>query len=140
MPETDQLDLYLAQEAVRPFDWSATGNGDCQLFVAGWAERIGWPDAGADWRGRYACELEARMLIEARGGLVAVWCGLFGPPRMGGNAERGDIGLFKIDGWHIGAISTGREWMLRAGVKGVRALRRAPDVIWDLRFKTCRKH
>lgn len=130
----DLLDTYLAEERLQPFEWSSLRNGDCQLFVLGWAERIGWPGAGLSWRGRYRTEDEARALLHRRGGSVAAGCDIFGPPRMTSKARRGDIALLDIDGWHLGMICTGRMWAFRAGERGVSLSKRDPDVVWDMRF------
>ncbi|MBP1849700.1 DUF6950 family protein [Rhizobium halophytocola] len=135
MRETDELDDYLAQERAQAFEWTGQRNGDCQLFPIGWAERIGWPLAGASWRGRYSSEEEARALVDRRGGLVSAGCELFGPPRIGSAAQRGDVGLLAAEGWHLGMICTGSMWVIRAGDRGIRFCRREPDIIWDLRFR-----
>ena len=131
---TDHLDAYLAHERSRPFEWTSLANGDCQLFVAGWAERIGWPDAGAPWRGLYSSEDSARRLMEERGGAVWAWTNQLGPPRIGSDARRGDVGLLAVDGWHLGMICTGRLWVLRDGKRGIRFCHRSADIAWDMDF------
>lgn len=130
----DLLDGYLAAERQMPFEWSSLRNGDCQLFILGWAERIGWPEAGMAWRGRYSSEAEARALLKSRGGSIIAGCEIFGPPRMGSSPRRGDIGLLEVDGWHLGVICTGRMWAFRAGKRGVCLSRRDAEVVWDMRL------
>ncbi|KQS90296.1 hypothetical protein [Rhizobium sp. Leaf386] len=130
----DLLDAYIAIERTRPFEWSGLANGDCKLFVLGWAERIGFADAGRDWRGRYCCESEARALLHLRGGAIAAGIALFGPPRMGSAARRGDVGLLPYEDWHVGVICTGTMWALRNGERGIRMTCVEPELSWDLGF------
>lgn len=135
MRETDALDDYLSEERNHPFEWSSRRNGDCQLFPAGWVERIGWPGAGLPWRNRYSNENEARILLGERGGAVSAWCDLLGPPRMGSAARRGDVGQMAVDGWHLGMICTGSMWVIRAGEGGIRFVRpRTEIIVWDVGF------
>lgn len=115
------------------FSWDSAANGDCLLFLAGWAEQIGFTDAGAKWRGAYASELQARATLERQGGAVWAVTEVMGPPRMGSQAQRGDIALLAHEGWHLGLICTGRMWALRA-VRGIGLTRRQPEFIWPAGF------
>ena len=133
MPRTDRLDSYLAGEKLKSFSWGVD-NGDCLLFLLGWAETIGRADLAQSWRGLYATEDEARALLERRGGAVTAGRSMFGPPRIGTPAVRGDVGLLAHDGWHFGMICTGNMWALRAGLRGIRLTRRPADIVWDMGF------
>lgn len=132
MRETDLLDRYLAQERARPFVWGR-GNGDCLLFLLGWAE-LHSLKASHQWRGTYSDEQSARKSLDAFGGAAAAVCDVLGPPRMGSLAQRGDVGLLETDGWHLGMICTGSMWALRDGRRGVRMVRRAPNMVWPVGF------
>lgn len=128
----DRLDLYLAQERLKPFDWTSACNGDCLLLLLGWWEFAAGRSAGSHWRGSYADEAGARQGLEAFGGAIAAVCDIVGPPRIGSSAVRGDIGLLEIDGWHLGMICTGAMWATRAGTRGIRLLRRDADIAWPV--------
>lgn len=128
MRATDLLDRYLAEERTKPFAWGQ-GNGDCLLFVLGWLEMAG-RRSGTAWRGSYADEVGARRKLDRFGGAVAAVCDVLGPPRMGSSAERGDVGLLEVDGWHLGLVCTGRLWALRDGRRGIGFVRRPVDLVW----------
>ncbi|TPJ76187.1 hypothetical protein FJ422_30340 [Mesorhizobium sp. B2-6-3] len=136
MPEAskpDLLALYLAEERQRPFAWGQ-GNGDCLLFLLGWAERAAGRMASVAWRGAYRDEAGARMCLEAFGGAPWAVCDVLGPPRMGSEARRGDVGLFETEGWHLGMICTGRLWVMRAHEQGIRYARLKPELVWSMGF------
>jgi hypothetical protein len=129
----DLLDDYLAEERLKPFAWGG-GNGDCLLFLAGWAERLRWPQAGQPWRGRYADEAGARALLAASGGPVEAISSVVGQPSTELNHRRGDLGLFPLDDWFMGMISTGTMWALRHGERGIVLWRRQPAFVWSMGF------
>jgi hypothetical protein len=133
MPATDLLDLYIEDEKSKPFAWGQE-NGDCLLFLLGWTERCG-RTSPSSWRGAYACEAEAKALLAAAGGAVVAVTETLGTPRIGSPAARGDVGLLSVDDWHLGMICTGSMWVLRAGTRGVRLTRSAPEIIWDMRLQ-----
>lgn len=130
--KADLLNEYLAAERLKPFAWGAE-NGDCLLFLLGWAEKLGRM-ASVDWRGMYRTEQGARASLEWFGGAIAAVTDVLGPPRIGSNPLRGDVGLIEIDGWHLGVICTGEMWVLRAGEAGVRFMKIQPAVVWPTGF------
>lgn len=95
----------------------APGEWDCCATPAQWAIDNGLADPMAQWRGAYDTDSEASDLIDAAGGLLALF-------RQGmtsaGIAERhggpalGDIGVLSIMGHEAGAIFTGKRWCLVA--------------------------
>ncbi|MCC2608395.1 DUF6950 family protein [Neorhizobium petrolearium] len=133
MRETDLLDRYLAEEKEKTFRWGEE-NGDCLLFLLGWAELAAGAHASRPWRGEYGDHQGAWWMLERFGGAIAAVIDVLGPPRLGSDARRGDIGLMAANGWHLGMICTGSMWVLRAGTRGVKFTRSAPDICWDLRF------
>ena len=135
MRETDRLDLYLAEERAKPFEWSSRANGDCLLFLLGWAERLGLC-AATHWRGAYACETGARMALHRFGGELVAITEVLGPPRMGSSALRGDIGLMTVRSRTFGVISTGGMWAFRAIEGGVGFCRLPVDTCWNTRFSS----
>ncbi|TWG90312.1 hypothetical protein L598_000700000680 [Mesorhizobium sp. J18] len=134
MRETDLLDCYLAGEKRKPFEWGK-GNGDCLLFLLGWAEIATNRTATVVWRDMYRTEHGAHVALEEFGGAVAAVTDVLGAPRMGSEAKRGDVGLLEVQDWFLGMICTGRMWVLRAGEKGVRFTMRQPDMIWPVGFR-----
>lgn len=128
MRATDPLDLYLAAERLKPVDWGRD-NGDCMLFLLGWAERWGWR-APVKWRGTYSDEAGARARLADQGGQVAVVCDVLGPPRMGAPARRFDVSLIPFGDWFVGAICTGAMWAFRHRDRGVCLIRRDVDLVW----------
>jgi hypothetical protein len=128
MRTTDDLDRYVARERMKPFAWG-TDNGDCLLFLLGWAERLGH-EASHQWRGAYSDEAGARAALEAFGGAPAAVSDVLGDPIEGRAPQRGEVGLLAADGWYLGMICTGKMWVLRAGIRGVRFSRRPADIVW----------
>lgn len=59
-----ELHDYLAGMRTRGFE---PGTHDCALFVAGWARKLGWPDLGREWRGRYRTTAEGRRQLRDAG-------------------------------------------------------------------------
>jgi hypothetical protein len=129
----DLLDVYLAEERLKPFVWGE-GNGDCLLFLAGWAERLRWPQAGLPWRGKYSDEDGARRLLAASGGAVEAISSVVGRPSTELGFKRGDLGLVPMDDWFLGMISTGTMWAVRSGRNGIVLWRRQPAFVWALGF------
>lgn len=119
----------MAEERMNGFSWGR-GNGDCLLFLLGWWELATGRWAPVQWRGSYSDEAGARHALHCFGGAIAAVCDIAGPPRIGSQPQRGDIGLRATDGWHIGMICTGTMWAFRDAKGGVRMVRLAPDLTW----------
>lgn len=133
MPVTDRLDLYLAAERSKPFEWSSRANGDCLLFALGWAEALGFRSAH-HWRGSYSSEAEAKAALADAGGAVIAITDVLGAPRMGSAPQRGDVGLITLRGRSFGAIATGGMWAFRAIEGGVGYCRLPAEYCWNTRF------
>lgn len=127
MFETDALDRYVAGEWGGRFVWGSR-NGDCLLFLLGWAEANGH-GASVAWRERYVNAAEADALLEAFGGAVAAVTDVLGPPRMGSAPLRGDVGLIETRGRWLGVIWTGKTCLARRA-RGLASLGVAPDIAW----------
>lgn len=130
MRETDDLDRYLAAERDKVFAWDGLGTGDCMTFVAGWGVILNGIDFAAPLRGRYEDEQGARRVLDEQGGAVSFFDRVSGPRRAPDQQFRGDIGLLSFNGWHLGMICTGTMWVLRAAPRGIRYIRRPPELIW----------
>jgi len=126
----DLLDQYLAEEIQRPFEWGCR-NGDCLLFLLGWAELCG-KKASRQWRGSYTSEDGARSALFNFGGAKAALFDVFGQ-QSECSPSRGDVGLLRYDDWHLGVICTGRMWVMRAGTRGVSFTRRCPEIVCAVR-------
>ncbi|MCF6112007.1 DUF6950 family protein [Mesorhizobium muleiense] len=131
--ETDLLARYLAEERLKGFAWGCD-NGDCLLFLLGWAERAVGRRASVAWRASYCDEAGARAALSAFGGAPAAVCDVLGPPRIGSKAQRGDVGLLAFEDWHLGMICTGNLWAIRDVRRGVRLLRKEADIVWSTGF------
>ena len=132
---SDALDLYIEQERSKAFEYG-TENSDCLLYLLGWAELNGYA-ASVPWRDLYNDKKTARRTLYDFGGAVAAVCDVLGPPRMGSPAQRGDVGLFEMDGWHHGMICTGKMWSMRHGPVGVRLERLPVHLVWQV-VSSCR--
>ena len=83
---------FLHEAARRPFRW---GELDCCLFFSDWVAEITGVDPALEVRGTYATAREARRMVKANGGIVALvdrcvaqaGCTATGAPKAG------DIGL-----------------------------------------------
>lgn len=130
----DRLDFYLAAERKMPFEWGRR-NGDCLLFLLGWAEQLGYASETI-WRCAYEDEKGARQILAAFGGAPAAVLSVIGRSWTcaANSAARGDLGLMAVDGWFLGMICTGRYWVLRAGEGGLRYTRARPDLLWNMDF------
>lgn len=133
MRETDALDHYLDAERAKPFEWSSRANGDCLLFLLGWAETLGF-HASTAWRHAYSCESGARLALHRFGGEVIAITDVLGPPRMGSLPKRGDVGLMRVRSRTFGVISTGHMWAFRAIEGGVGYCGLPVEFCWNTRF------
>jgi hypothetical protein len=130
---SDLLDAYLAEERLKPFAWGQ-GNGDCLLFLAGWAERLRWPQAGLPWRGKYSDKDGALALLNECGGEVEAISSVVGEPQDGIAAQRGDLGVIALNDWFLGMICTGNKWAARGRKGGVVLWNQTPAFVWALGF------
>ena len=93
------------------------GVWDCCTMPAQWAIDNGLPGPMAAWRGTYGTENDAQDLIEAGGGLLALFereLAGAGLTRRQGDARPGDIGVLRILDQEAGAIFTGKRWCVVA--------------------------
>jgi hypothetical protein len=123
------LQEYLDQVASVPWKW---GIMDCTMMAANWVKHQRGVDPAAAFRGRYATQEEARLLIKEEGGYVPMIrysmdsAGLeetFTP-------DDGDVGIIMVDVGEymnempvcgsISAIRCGGLWVARAAF-GIRA-------------------
>ncbi|TKD50227.1 DUF6950 family protein [Sphingomonas baiyangensis] len=118
---------YIAHATTRR--WEA-GIWDCCCFPAGWVLGWGLGDPMARWRGRYSSDAEALALIDAAGGLEALWLlGMadIGCAPIGGEPQAGDVAVIALPAAYagdcIGAIFNGKRWaaLAHGGVVVARA-------------------
>jgi len=109
---------YLVAASRRPW---VTGTDDCTTHPADWAATWGGGDPMAAWRGRYSTDEGALHLVEAAGGLVALFDQ--GLRSIGATVvdspDIGDVGVIHALGEdrdlvEVGAIFTGPRWSFRS--------------------------
>lgn len=90
------------------------GEHDCATFPANWVLESRGFDPMAKWRGTYADESAAVYIIEAAGGLAALFDEGLSPRihRRIGEPQLGDIGVVRIQHTYAGAIFTGKRWAI----------------------------
>jgi len=106
---------YVERASAQPWAW---GRHDCCTFAGDWVRAAKGRDPMARWRGNYATEAEAEALIQAAGGLVALWdvgCRDAGM-RVATDPVQGDVGVIAVVGRDgpadVGAIHVGPRWAL----------------------------
>lgn len=106
---TADLGAFLQQRLGLP---RRAAEWDCCAFPAAWAIENGLPDPMAAWRGTYATDDEAQVILAREGGLL----GIFGAGLEGAGMTRvddaimGDVGVIALLGHEAGGIYTGRRW------------------------------
>lgn len=93
----------------RQFNW---GERDCILFCTDWVKVVTGVDTAQRWRGSYHTEAEAQAIIDGFGGLAAL-C----DEGYAGVLERCDpedalVGVITSHEGDIGAIRSGRSWVV----------------------------
>ena len=109
------------------FEW---GRSDCLLFVASWVEAATGKPAQEPWLGRYATEGEARTMLGEAGGAIEAFKAVLGEPAQGDDWQRGDVGLYAYDDWHLGLIFAGSTWVYRHGGRGIAFESRIKPTVW----------
>lgn len=104
----DAVDRFLTAGAALPWVW---GVSDCTIWVADWCVLHFRQDPAAIFRGRYADEAGAEVLIAA--GLARTIAPWMPPLRVTDAPRRGDVGIIDIRGREVAAIWTGRRWAFR---------------------------
>lgn len=125
------LALYLQSLATAPMVW---GQNDCCMMAADWILGQKKVDVAAGFRGTYATEAEAEVLIERAGGLVPFASNLmaaqgFEPtdaPRLG------DVGVITVTGKETVAIKVQAGWAFKSD-RGVSVLRLDPVAAWAVK-------
>ncbi|OAP43737.1 DUF6950 family protein [Sinorhizobium americanum] len=100
------------------FRWGGAGGDDCTTFCARWVEENVGVDPAEAFRGSYSTADEAQRIIEAHGGVVALFAGQVEPLGLirVQQPETGDIGVIRaqsaiVDGKVlVGAIRFGPLW------------------------------
>lgn len=119
--------LAAIEEAMSgPFVWGAR---DCCTSACDALIALGFPDAAASWRGRYADEAEAEAILAAGGGMAQVVGAAFAaqgwPPIAPEAARLGDLGLVMSALGPSLALFDGARWRFKSPRRGVRRARRA---------------
>ncbi len=110
-----ELGAYLERAAAKPMVW---GEHDCMLFPAGWLLEVTGQDPAAAWRGHYATERGARLILGREGGMAALMgrgATLVGAkPVNPQRAPAGAVGIVLVPTaygvQHAGAIRTSLGW------------------------------
>lgn len=128
------LGEYLARASGAVSDW---GTYDCCTFGVDWTIECGWPDAMAEFRGRYATRIGALRIINRNGGFLALCQRQFASVGMPAGDPAavlvGNIGLIRrptCDRLDVAlGIFTGQRWVTRA-VRGIEAGPAEAIAIW----------
>lgn len=143
MGKHEALAAWLDQAVDTPRAW---GSHDCTLWPANWVVESGHADPAGDWRGRYRSARGAARLVNAAGGLLALYAS--GAASAGlRQTERfiaGDVGLLSMPtreadralGAAVGAICIGGgEWaVVKDG--GLWMGRGSVIAAWRVRWRT----
>lgn len=84
---------------------------------AQWAIDNGLPDPMVHWRGAYDTDAAAHDLMDAAGGLLALFrCGMASASieERDGTPQAGDIAVLSVSGHEAGGIFTGKRWCVVA--------------------------
>ncbi|MDX0424528.1 hypothetical protein GOC88_16860 [Sinorhizobium medicae] len=124
------------------FRWGGVGGDDCTTFCARWVEENIGEDPADDFRGSYGTAEEAQRIIDAHGGLVALFAHQVEPLGLKRVQQpgTGDIGILHgqsaiVEGnVLIGAIRFGPLWaVLTPG----RVVAKAAEHVAAWRLPTC---
>jgi hypothetical protein len=109
----------VAENYHTPFEW---GTHDCCLWAANLVLAITGHDVAVDFRGKYSTAKEALEILEAGGGVAALWTKHLGaepvPPLF---ASVGDVVLADLNGQETMAVCNG-DTLLATGTTGLCAL------------------
>lgn len=114
-----RLDALLSERLHQPFAW---GVHDCALFAADAVLAVTEVDPAAALRGSYSTEAEARLIIDAAGGLASIATEALGEPVAAAMARPGDIGLLEAGLGETLVVCVGQRWMAPAD-DGLKVLR-----------------
>ncbi|MBB4242372.1 DUF6950 family protein [Rhizobium tropici] len=113
------------------FRWGGRSGDDCLMFCASWVWHVTGRDPVEEFRGTYSSEDEAREILTAHGGMIALVdaVAMKAGIRRTDDPQTGDIGIIRAPSWlggkltEIGAIKFGPVWACLgpAGVVGKKA-------------------
>jgi hypothetical protein len=135
MPAADLLPAFIARAEAEPFSF---GEWDCCLWLAEWGRELTGIDGGVAWRGRYRTALGCHRLLTREGGVAAVVkrgalaCGMTQREA----ARPGAVGVIEVitakGRRPVGALFTGRRWVVLRHGGGVLGLNAPAITVWGL--------